>query len=239
MSSLRNASTLALDEVERIEKLTARWLFHALRDFGMEAHRIFVNSPDEVRDIAEDVTREALTRLPGFPLSQRVYGTVDFKRSRYAVLPEYAIRQALFVDSKAEKEMRAATIQMSQTSMEVRQMRSGEEVRVPGALDAILSLNGMEYLSTTAVIHYNYDEIGSDYHLREARVVSVPCGLLQERYNPGVDDGFWGAGRNAPSRGENFRVRVNFDRLVERARWRVQRITYDTAASRCSGAWQE
>lgn len=240
MSSLVNPSSLSQAQIEEVEKLTARWLFHALLDFGTEAHRIFVNSPDEVRDIAEDITRAALSRLPGYNLSERVYGTVDFKRSRYAILSEYAIRQALFVDSKAEKAKTSATIQMSQTSMEVRQIRSGEKVRQQSNLmHEIFTLSGLEYLSTTAVIHYNYEEVGQHRHLREARVVSIPNGLLQNRYNPNEEDGFWGAGRNAPSLGEKFRVRVNFERLKERARWRVQELTYDSAAGRCTGQWRE
>jgi len=61
-------------------------------------------------------------------VQQRVYGTVDYKKARYVILPEQTVRQALFIDSKAEKENRSATIQMSQTSMWVRQRRSGAEV---------------------------------------------------------------------------------------------------------------
>ena len=33
------------------------------------------------------------------------------------------------------------------------------------------------------------------------------------------------AGRNAPSRGEDFRVRIGLNRLKAAANWRVQRIT--------------
>ncbi len=239
MSNLINASSLTLDEIEDIEKLTARWLFQAVRDFGMEAHTIFVNSPDEVQDVAEDVTRESLYRLRGHTLPDRIFGKVDYKRARYVVLPQYMLRQALFVDSKAEKDRRNATIQMAQTSMDVRQTRSGKPVKVRGALDAISSIGGREFLATTAVIHYNYEEIGSTYHLREARIISIPNGKLQNRYNPDSGNGFWLAGRNAPTLGEKFRVRVSFDRLQEYASWRVQHISYDSAAGRCSGQWSE
>lgn len=239
MSSLVNPSTLSENEIEAVEKLTARWVFHALLDFGMEAHQIFVHSPDEVKDVAEDVTREMLDRLPGYTLRQRIYGTVDYKKARYLILPDYALRQALFIDSKAEQETRSATIQMSQTSMDVRQVRANEEVRVSGFLAPILSLGGLEYLTTTAVVHFYYEEIGSRYHLREARVVSLPNGRLQDRYNPNTNDGFWGAGRNAPSLGEKFRVRVNFGRLRKRAGWRVQTVRYNSAAGRCEGTWAE
>ena len=96
-------SNLDSDEIEEIEKLTLRWVFQAVLDFGMEAHEIFLKSPDKVKDIAEDITRELLDRLPGFNVQQRIYGNVDYKRARYIILPEKTVRQALFIDSKAGK----------------------------------------------------------------------------------------------------------------------------------------
>ena len=45
---------ISLQEIEEIEKLTLRWVFQAVLDFGMEAHEIFLKSPDSVKDIAED-----------------------------------------------------------------------------------------------------------------------------------------------------------------------------------------
>ena len=112
----KEPSTLTLDEIEEIEKLTLRWIFQAVLDFGMEAHEIFLKSPDRVKDIAEDITRELLDRLPGYNVPQRIYGTVDYKKARYVILPDQTVRQALFIESKAEEEHRSATIQMSQTS---------------------------------------------------------------------------------------------------------------------------
>ena len=84
---------ISLQEIEEIEKLTLRWVFQAVLDFGMEAHEIFLKSPDNVKDIAEDVTRELLDRLSGFNVQQRIYGTVDYKKARYIILPEQTIRQ--------------------------------------------------------------------------------------------------------------------------------------------------
>ena len=121
-------NTLSLNEIEEIEKLTLRWIFQAIYDFGIEADEIFHKSPDRVKDIAEDITRELLDRLAGFNTQERVYGTVDYKKARYVILPDQTVRQALFIDSKAEKENRTATIQMSQTSICVRQKRSGVDV---------------------------------------------------------------------------------------------------------------
>jgi hypothetical protein len=86
-----------------------------------------------------------------------VYGNVDYKRARYIILPEEIIRQALFVDSKAEKEGRTA----------------------------------------------------------------------------------WLAGRNAPSLGEDFRVRLAFSELKKRSRWRVQHIEYEPQDQSVRGRWDD
>jgi len=82
----KDPETLTLDEIEQIEKLTLRWIFQAVYDFGMEAHEIFLKSPDSVKDIAEDITRELLDRLSGFNVQQRVYGTVDYKKASVSLL---------------------------------------------------------------------------------------------------------------------------------------------------------
>lgn len=79
--------SISLDEIEMIEKLSLRWVMQAVLDFGFEAYDIFYNSPDNIKDIAEDITREILDRLPGFNISQRIFGTVDYKRARYIILP--------------------------------------------------------------------------------------------------------------------------------------------------------
>ena len=53
----------------------------------------------------------------------RLFGKIDYKRARYVFHPEHSIRQALFVDSKAEKTegARTITIQTAQTSMRIKQ----------------------------------------------------------------------------------------------------------------------
>ena len=56
MTTREDLSTLTPDEIETVEKLTLRWVFQATLDFGMEAHEIFLKSPDDVKDIAEDIT---------------------------------------------------------------------------------------------------------------------------------------------------------------------------------------
>jgi len=44
----KDPDILSLDEIERIEKLTLRWIFQSVLDFGREAHEIFLKSPDSV-----------------------------------------------------------------------------------------------------------------------------------------------------------------------------------------------
>jgi len=235
----KDPDTLSLDEIERIEKLTLRWIFQAVLDFGMEAHEIFLKSPDSVKDIAEDITRELLDRLSGFNVQQRIYGTVDYKKARYVILPDETVRQALFIDSKAEKENRSATIQMSQTSLWIKQRRAGAEVNEKGFLPEISEYGGENYLTTTCLIHFMYnDDNKGIHHLREVTIAAIPNGKLQERYNPSVDDGIWLAGRNAPTLGEDFRVRVSFSKLKDKANWRIQTLTYNQTKQEVVGTWQ-
>lgn len=235
----KNPVDLLLQEIEEIEKLTLRRIFQAVLDFGMEAHEIFLKSPDNVKDIAEDITREFLDRLSGFNVQQRIYGTVDYKRARYVILPEQTVRQALFIDSKAEKENRSATIQMSQTSMWIKQQRSGDNVNEKGFLPEISDYGGKNYLTTTCLVHFMYeDDSQGVHHLREVTIAAIPNGRLQDKYNPAVADGIWLAGRNAPTLGEDFRVRVSFSKLKSKAAWRVQILAYDQLKEECSGSWQ-
>ncbi|MBF0199892.1 MAG: SfiI family type II restriction endonuclease [Desulfamplus sp.] len=235
----KNPVDLSLDEIEEIEKLTLRWVFQAVIDFGMESHEIFLKSPDSVKDIAEDITRELLDRLSGFNVQQRIYGNVDYKKARYVILPEQTVRQALFIDSKAEKENRSATIQMSQTSMWIKQQRSGNNIIEKGFLPEISEYGEKNYLTTTCLVHFMYnDDSDGVHHLREVTIAVIPNGRLQDRYNPTVEDGIWFAGRNAPTLGQDFRVRVSFIRLKSKAAWRVQTITYDESTMECIGLWQ-
>jgi hypothetical protein len=236
MHIVEDISTLTFEELEQIERLTLRWIFQAVLDFGMDAYEIFLKSPDDVKDVAEDITRELLDRLPGFNVPQRIFGTVDYKRARYVILPDKMIRQALFIDSKAEKENRTATIQMSQTSLRVRHNRSGIPMDESGLLPPISVYDGRQYFTTTAFVHFKYEDQINQHYLREATVFCLPNGRLQERYNPTPDDTMWLAGRNAPTLGEDFRVRVSFASLKQKASWRVQRIHY---GEECTGMWEE
>jgi len=215
-----------LDRLEEIEKASLRLVTQAVYEYRDATLEIFREEGDLVADIGEDVTREALDRLGMSKIDQRLFGKVDYKRARYLFHPEYAIKQALFVDSKAEKVSGAgtATLQISQLSMTVRQIRSGRKINEPGKLPQVLLLKGERYITTTLFVKYNYDDTSTSHELKSITIAALPNGMLQAKYNPGVDHTIWIAGRNAPTRGEEFRVRLSFSRLKNLAKWRVQNI---------------
>jgi len=95
---------------------------------------------------------------------------------------------------------------------------------VRGKLPVILQVQGEEFITTTIFVKYNYAETERRNALRDITMACLPNGILQERYNPDAENGIWIAGRNAPSRGEEFRVRLSFACLQEKASWRVQKI---------------
>lgn len=215
-----------LDRLEEIEKATLRLVTQAIYDYRETALEIFREEGDLVSDIGEDITREALDRL-GMPrINQRLFGKVDYKRACYLFHPDYAIKQALFVDSKAEKVsgQGTSTLQISQLSMVVKQIRSGQEVSIQGKMPTVITLRGETYLTTTLFVKYNYDEENGSHTLKSIILAAVPNGMLQDRYNPTPQDTIWIAGRNAPSLREEFRVRLSFSRLKHKASWRVQTI---------------
>ena len=215
------------DRLERIEKATLRLVAQAMHDFDRSENvgAIFAQQPDLAQDVAEDITREALDRLGMSAIPIRLFGKVDYKRARYVFHEDYAVRQALFVDSKAEQNATTASIQTDQTSMRIRQVRAGEPRDEAGGLPVYVEASGHALLTTTIFVKYVYrsgDGTGSE--LLHIAVFCLPSGLLQDRYNPDARRGFWRAGRNAPTLGEPFRVRVNMDALREAAAWRVQTI---------------
>lgn len=210
----------------------------AILEFRDQASEIFAHEKDLPQDFGEDVTREALDRLGVSRIDQRLYGKIDYKRARYVFHPQYAVRQALFVDSKAEKTSGAATatLQTAQTSMRIKQNRAGVTRDEKGTLGPILTVtSGASFLTTTIFVKYNYDEVvvpnlamGAASQ-RVNRLVSItvaglPNGLLQDRYNPNATETIWRAGRDAPTLSEAFRVRLVFKLLKQKCRWRVQSI---------------
>ena len=197
----------------------------ALTDYRFQAATIFREESDLPQDIAEDVTREAVELMGVSGWNERLYGKVDFKKAVYVFLPN-AQPVALMLDSKAEKANgdRTATIQMSQTSMHVRMRRSGTEVDERGGLEQVIQRGRRDLYVVTIIVKYVYEELDAGQELRRLITACIPNGFLQERYNPSVDDGIWLAGRNAPTLGEDFRVRLSYKHLKEKAEWRVQEV---------------
>ncbi len=217
-----------LDLLEAVEKASLRLVVQAMYSFAEESTDIFENERDDVQDIAEDITREAMDRIGTSMIPVRLFGTIDYKRARYVFSPDFSLRQALFVDSKAEKVEggTTVTIQTSQTSLRIRQIRSGMPVDVPGTIPVIYrDRDGLSFLTTTVFVKYNYKEVAdSSNQLQSISITCLPSGMLQERYNPNPETTFWLAGRNAPSRGEEFRARIGLIRLKGMANWRVQHL---------------
>ncbi len=216
-------------KLEEIEKATLRLVVQALLEYRSEAQVIFHQEKDSVADIGEDITREALDRLGMSRVDQRLFGKVDYKRARYIFHPEYALKQALFVDSKAEKDSHGvARIQITQTSMCVRQIRAGAQIEIWGQLPQVYTVRDDHFLTTTVFVKYHYheDEVEDKLEnvLESITVFALPSGMLQDIYNPTFEDTIWVAGPNAPTLGEEFRTRLSFSRLRSKADWRVQRI---------------
>ena len=215
------------DRLEQVEKIALRLVVQAVTDYRRQAGQIFRQETDSPGDIAEDVTREALDALGMSRIPLRLFGKVDYKRAAYVFLPDQAVKVALLVDSKAEEQNgdRTATIQTSQTSMKIRQFRRGERVEEQGKLPQVMRRENERLLTVTIIAKYAYAESKHDGHdLKEIIVACIPNGALQEKYNPAAEDTIWQAGRNAPSRGEEFRVRLSYAHLAEKSPWRICRI---------------
>ena len=213
------------DQMEILEQTTFSMVTQALTDYASQASSIFSEEVDQPQDIAEDVTREAIEAM-GLPqIHMRLYGKVDIKKAVYVFLPQ-AYPVALMLDAKAEKPNgnRTATIQMSQTSMRVRMMRQGNVLDESGKLPSFIERDGRCLYVVTVFAKYIYDVFDNAHVLKRVMAACLPNGLLQERYNPSEYDTIWRVGRNAPSLGEDFRVRISFADLRKKADWRVQDI---------------
>jgi hypothetical protein len=237
MSYLQDPTDLTAKEIEAIEKQSLRSLHTAAFDLGFDAFDIFAQSSDDPKDIAEDITREMLDRLGGYQVQQRILGNVDYRKARYIILSEFSVRQALFVDSKAEKSKNSATMQMSQLGLAVRQVRGGVDIEQTGALPPISIHGGHSFFTTTLLAHYHYEEQNNRYKLNQLTLAAIPNRILQDRYNPNAHDTIWIVGRDAPSRGEVFRVRLSFHRLKQKASWRIQVIEYNSAERTIHSNW--
>lgn len=232
------------EEIERLERSVMSLVVQALRDYWEDATTIFLEETDQPQDIAEDITREAIATMGVSGTQDRLYGKVDVKKAIYAFLPD-AIPVALMLDAKAEKKNgdRTATIQMSQTSMRVRLNRRGAELDESGKLKTTIQRGNRIYRVVTIIAKFVYEEgsvsSGKNFPEREIQpvlasstnrklhriiVACIPSGDLQDIYNPTASDTIWLVGRDAPTLGEDFRVRINFANLAEKAAWRIHSI---------------
>lgn len=158
-------------------------------------------------------------------IRERLYGKVDYKKAIYVFL-SHGQPVALMSDAKAEKGNASATIQMSQTSMRVRYVDSrGNTLDDRGKLAATIVRGERELKDVTIVAKYVYaDRPHKGYDLKKIVVACIPNTAFQERYNPNPESTIWRAGRHAPTRGQEFRVRPSFRMLQAKANWRVRYI---------------
>lgn len=218
---------MTLDELEILERTTFEMVVQAITDYVQESVVIFREERDMPGDIAQDVMREALEEM-GLPsIRERLYGKVDYKKAIYVFLP-HPQPVALMLDAKAEKGNSSATIQMSQTSMHIRFLDNrGEIVNEHGRLSSTMIRNNREFQVVTIIAKYVYeDRSDGGYNLIKIIMSCIPNGKLQECYNPSPDLTIWAAGRHSSKRGEDFRVRLNFNKLQAMASWRVRYLEF-------------
>jgi hypothetical protein len=167
--------------VESTEKATLRLVAHAIFLYREVAKEIFFRETDLPSDIAEDITREAVDTLGMSRIGVRLFGKTDYKRARYHFNSDYAVQQALFIDSKAEdySARNTITIQLSQTSMTVKQYRRKQAVEEQGELPVFVDTEVGMLLTTTIFVKYNYKEREKGYELLSINVVALPNKLLQ------------------------------------------------------------
>jgi len=198
----------------------------ALADYRVQAEQIFQEESDLAQDIAEDVMREAIDAMGIAGLQERLYGKVDFKKAVYVFIPE-AYPVALMLDAKAEKGNGSATIQMSQTSMRVQFLKKdGSVVDESGKLLAEIERNGRTLHVVSIICKFMYEDLeDGTYVLDDIIIACIPNAILQDTYNPNPEDNIWRVGSNSPKRGEDFRVRLSFKKLKQKAKWRVRYLS--------------
>ena len=245
---LRNVAIdqLSLDQIEEVEKLSLRLAYQALVWFAPQAFDFFNRSPDDPEDIGEDITREAVGAFPGFPIRERLFGTIDFKQARWFPSHYGLIPQALMIDSKAKKteEVYRLDLQMSQVSM-VANLEAKPEPLTPLLRQTMdIQFEGNEVrpaLTTVLTVHYTYadkaeGQIGKT--LAKITLCAVPNGLLQERYSPSRERTVFNVGKHSSGRGEDPRVRIVYETMRAFAPWRVQDIFFDDGG-RDTFAWRD
>lgn len=236
-----------LDALEDIEKTTMQEVCVAFNQHLDRCREAFENAldayPHEVhpdpdtrkysylsaevaRALGEDLTNDIVGDYDVADGLDFLTGRLDHKCIRYAYHPDLGpVRQALFLDSKSEKDGRTSTLQRSQTSLDVmfKNTSTGEVYNEASYLSPVIERGGTSYLTTTLIVKYEYEgETIDEFTLNNIVVACIPNGLLQERYNASPEDGdIWRVGRNSPEHDEDFRVRIKFSELEQKAEWRV------------------
>ena len=216
--------------LEHIEKASLRLVAQALYEFKRDAVQIFGIEQDRAKTIGEDITREAMDRLSTSVIPIRLSGDVDYKRARFYFHPDFSLRQALFVDSKAEKGApNVARVQVSQTSMPIRYINSKTKAIIDktGTMPQIYPHADGPCLTTSVFVKYHYAEQSGLNTLTSISILCIPNGMLAATYNPTPQDTIWQVGPDSPTLDEKFRARVNFSALEAKAPWRVQRMSVE------------
>ncbi len=232
---------LTLDQIELIEKQTLRTIVQAVQQYSREAKQIFettaADSAGEIIVLAEDLTQYALEVAEFYPINKRFAGFIDYKRARWLPTPYGLIPQALLVDAKASKENFRETLQRSQLPMdaEFKKKTTGDIVHLSAGVPPhlpIVATNGAELpaISTSIFVHFHYKDAPPDTGLhRELKgiyVLSIPHGVLKDRYNPSPDKTIFGEGKHSPARAEDARIRVYYKSLRTARPWRLQELLY-------------
>lgn len=212
-------------DVEVLERTAFEMVVQAVSDYLLQTQKIYREEDNNAQNIAEDVTREAMDSMGVPSIHERLYGKADYKRAMYIFVPE-ARPVALMLDAKTEESDGTATIQKSETSMEIAYLdRNGNEIREEGSLQREIVRNKKKLHVVSVIAKYAYSDFpNGGYDLDEVVLACIPNGILQGKYNPNPESTIWRAGSRAPTLGEEFCVRLDFAKLQDREQWRVRRL---------------
>ncbi len=259
---LQDYRLLTDDQLEGLEKQTLRMIVQAVQEYSKEAREIFQSTPisgkkkqmeTELIVLAEDLVQYALEVAECYPINKRFAGFIDYKRVRWMPTPHGLIPQALLVDAKASTEDWRANLQQSQLPMAadftiVRGKRKGQLVHMEPVLPAHLPITAMSgndllAVTTTAFIQFHYKSLTSNSSpyrtLHAMYILLVPHRKLKPRYNPNATTSFFGEGKHSPSREEEPRIRVYFNRLIAMCPWRVQTLKYTAPGEYTEPLWRD
>lgn len=237
-------SKLTDEQIELLEKQTARVLVQALQEYSREAKVIFEQTPadskSEVIVLAEDLVQYALEVAEAYPINKRYAGFIDYKRVRWLGLPYALVPQVLLVDAKASTENNRDTLQQSQLPMDA-DFESGDAQHsmvagVQPHMDLATATGGsIKAITTSMFVHFYYKEVvgavAPPYRrLHGIFVVSLPHSRLKPKYNPTAQESFFGQGKHSPARQEIPRIRVYFKRLAKMCTWRFQQLNFKDVA---------